>query len=237
MPKFDEQIIKMYKDLNKSELVFYLILRRYIDAGSVMNLDRVQNLMLKLTDPEMGRQIVNLTDKKVIKYDSGSITDAFTGEKCKLLPIMKQSESGGDEHYIYYLVNTYNNSYKVNTSNSLAKTKVTVRYKRALEKLTAIHSKKAQLDLVNYFADRLIKKQGVGKTPDWRRQQWAISGRILREGKLSLQGWKDAIDYFLEQDFWQDKLTSLKQIEANLHQFVMKKKKTTQVKQKIDIIK
>jgi hypothetical protein len=185
----------------------------------------------------MGRQIVNLKEKGVIKYDSSSITDAFTNEKCQLLPLMRQSERGGDEHYIYYLVNTLNKDYKDSKEYSLGKTKVTVKYKRALEKLTAIHSKKAQLELVNYFADKLIKKQGVGKTPDWRRQQWAISGRILREGKLSLQGWKDAIDYFLEQDFWQDKLTSLKQIEANLHQYVMKRKKTTTVTKQVDIIK
>ena len=237
MPKFDEQIIKMYKDLNKSELVFYLILRRYIDAGSVMNLDRVQNLMLKLTDPEMGRQIVNMADNQIIKYDSSSITDVFTGEKCELLPLMKQSESGGDEHYIYYLVNTYNKGYKVNTPNSLAKTKVTVRYKRALDKLTAIHVKKAQLDLVNYFADKLVAKHGIGRTPDWRRQQWAIAGRLLKEGKLSLPEWKEAIDYFLAQEFWDDKLNSLKQIEANLHQFVMKRKKKTTVKKQVDIIK
>lgn len=237
MLKFSENIIKIHKDLNKSELVFYLIIRKYIDVNTPMSLERVQKLMLKLSDLEMGRQIVNLAEKNVIKYDSNSITDAFTDEKCDLLPIMRQSESGGDEHYIYYLVNTYNNDNKVNSPNSLAKTKVTVKYKRALEKLAGIHSKKAQLDLVNYFADRLVEKQGIGKTPDWRRQQWAISGRILREGKLSLEGWKQAIDYFLEQDFWQDKLTSLKQIESNLHQFVMKRKKATQVRQQVDIIK
>ena len=103
MPKFNEQIIKLHKDLNKSELVFYLIIRRYIDAGTPLSLERVQRLMLKLSDLEMGRQIVNLTEKGIIKYDSSSITDAFTNEKCKLLPLVKQSESGGDEHYIYYL--------------------------------------------------------------------------------------------------------------------------------------
>lgn len=237
MPKFNEQIIKLHKDLNKSELVFYLILRRYISAGTPLSLERVQKLMLKLTDLEMGRQIVNLTEKKVIKYDSSSITDTFTGEKCELLPLSRQSESGGDEHYIYYLVNTYNKGNKVNTPNSLAKTKVTVRYKRALEKLTAIHLKKAQLDLVNYFADKLIAKHGIGRTPDWRRQQWAIAGRVLKEGKLSLDEWKEAIDYFLAQEFWDDKLNSLKQIEANLHQFVMKRKKTVKVNRQVDIIK
>jgi len=237
MPKFNEQIIKLHKDLNKSELVFYLIIRRYISVGTAIDLSRVQKLMLKLSDLEMGRQIVNLVEKGVIKYDSSSITDAFTNEKCGLLPLMKQSESGGDEHYIYYLVNTYNNSNKDNTSISLAKTKVTVKYKRALQSLTAIHIKKAQLDLVNYFADKLVAKQGVGKTPDWRRQQWAIAGRVLKEGKLSLEEWKDAIDYFLAQEFWDDKLNSLKQIEANLHQFVMKRKKTTTVTKQVDIIK
>ncbi len=232
-----ENIIKHYKSLSKTELVFYLIIRRYISVNTALDLNRVQNLMLKLSDLEMGRQIVNMADNQIIKYDSSSITDVFTGEKCKLLPLMKQSESGGDEHYIYYLVNTYNKGYKVNTPNSLAKTKVTVKYKRALDKLTAIHVKKAQLDLVNYFADKLVAKHGIGRTPDWRRQQWAIAGRLLKEGKLSLPEWKEAIDYFLAQEFWDDKLNSLKQIEANLHQFVMKRKKRTTVKKQVDIIK
>lgn len=232
-----ENIIKHYKSLSKTELVFYLIIRRYISVNTALDLNRVQNLMLKLSDLEMGRQIVNMADNQIIKYDSSSITDVFTGEKCELLPLMKQSESGGDEHYIYYLVNTYNKGYKVNTPNSLAKTKVTVRYKRALDKLTAIHVKKAQLDLVNYFADKLVAKHGIGRTPDWRRQQWAIAGRLLKEGKLSLPEWKEAIDYFLAQEFWDDKLNSLKQIEANLHQFVMKRKKKTTVKKQVDIIK
>lgn len=232
-----ENIIKHYKSLSKTELVFYLIIRRYISVNTALDLNRVQNLMLKLSDLEMGRQIVNMADNQIIKYDSSSITDVFTGEKCELLPLMKQSESGGDEHYIYYLVNTYNKGNKVNTPNSLAKTKVTVRYKRALEKLTAIHLKKAQLDLVNYFADKLIAKHGIGRTPDWRRQQWAIAGRVLKEGKLSLDEWKEAIDYFLAQEFWDDKLNSLKQIEANLHQFVMKRKKTVKVNRQVDIIK
>ena len=232
-----ENIIKHYKSLSKTELVFYLIIRRYISVNTALDLNRVQKLMLKLSDLEMGRQIVNMADNQIIKYDSSSITDVFTGEKCELLPLMKQSESGGDEHYIYYLVNTYNKGYKVNTPNSLAKTKVTVRYKRALDKLTAIHVKKAQLDLVNYFADKLVAKHGIGRTPDWRRQQWAIAGRLLKEGKLSLPEWKEAIDYFLAQEFWDDKLNSLKQIEANLHQFVMKRKKKTTVKKQVDIIK
>jgi len=237
MPKFNEQIIKIHKDLNKSELVFYLIIRRYIDVGTAMDLNRVQNLMLKLTDPEMGRQIVNLKEKGVIKYDSSSITDAFTGEKCELLPLMKQSESGGDEHYIYYLLNTINKDYKDSKEYSLAKTKVTVKFKRALEQLAGVHLKKAQLDLVNYFADKLVGKHGIGRTPDWRRQQWAIAGRLLKEGKLSLDGWKEAIDYFLAQEFWDDKLNSLKQIEQNLHQFVMKRKKRTTVTKKVNVIK
>ena len=128
MPKFNEQIIKLHKDLNKSELVFYLIIRRYIGVGTALDLNRVQNLMLKLSDLDMGRQIVNLSNMGIIKYDSSSITDVFSGQTCELLPLMKQSESGGDEHYIYYLVNTYNNSINSITPNSLAKTKVTVRF-------------------------------------------------------------------------------------------------------------
>jgi hypothetical protein len=237
MPKFNSNIIKLYKELNKAELVFYLILRRYIEAGENLPLDHIQKNMLRLSDLEMGRQIVNLINKEVIKQDSSSLIDGFTGEKVKIIARDWQSERGGDEHYIYYLLNTYNNSNKDITPISLAKTKVTVKYKRALLSLSAIHIKKAQLDLVNYFADKLIAKQGVGKTPDWRRQQWAIAGRVLREGKLSLSEWKGAIDYFLAQEFWDDKLNSLKQIEANLHQFVMKRKKTTTVNKQVDIIK
>ena len=59
----------------------------------------------------------------------------------------------------------------------------------------------------------------------------------MKEGKLSLEEWKAAIDYFLAQEFWDDKLNSLKQVEANLHQFVMKRKKTTTITKQVDIIK
>ena len=235
--KIHENIIKKYKQLSKTDLVVYLVFRRYLSARQDLPIDHIQKNILKLSDLEYGRAIVNLLDLGIFELQQDSLNDVFMEETALMTVRDLRAESGGDEHYIYSIINSYKNSKDI-TPNSLAKTKVTVKFKRTLEKLSALHAKKGQMDLVNYFADKLVDKHGIGKTADWRRQQWAIAGRLLREGKLSLKEWKEAIDYFLTQEFWDDKLNSLKQVEGNIHQFLVNKKKTgTVTKTKVDIIK
>lgn len=235
--KIHENIIKKYKQLSKTDLIVYLVFRRYLSARQDLPIDHIQKNILKLSDLEYGRAIVNLLDLGIFELQQDSLNDVFMNETALMTVRDLRAESGGDEHYIYTIINTYKNSKDI-TPNSLAKTKVTVKFKRALKNLAGLHAKKGQMDLVNYFADKLVDKHGIGRTADWRRQQWAISGRLLREGKLSLQQWKDAIDYFCAQEFWDDKLNSLKQIEANLHQFVVKnKQKAKKTSTKVNVIR
>ena len=235
--KIHENLIKKHKLLSKTEMIVYLVFRRYLSAREDLPIDHIQKNILKLSDLEFGRAIVKLLELGFFELQRDSLNDVFMEETALMTVRDLRAESGGDEHYIYSIINTYNNSKDI-TPNSLAKTKVTVKFKRVLEKLSGLHAKKGQMDLVNYFADKLVDKHGIGRTADWRRQQWAISGRLLREGKLSLKQWKDAIDYFIAQEFWDDKLNSLKQIESNLHQFVVKKKqKENKASTNVDVIR
>ena len=49
--------------------------------------------------------------------------------------------------------------------------------------------------------------------------------RLFKVHNLTFKEWTSAIDYFLEQEYWQDKLTSLKQVEKNIHQYLSQVKK------------
>tara|TARA_R110002096_G_scaffold228179_5_gene417607 strand:+ start:488 stop:1198 length:711 start_codon:yes stop_codon:yes gene_type:complete len=235
--KIHENIIKKSKELSKTEIIVYLTLRRYLSARQDIPIDYVQKSLLNLSDLEMGRAIVKLIELGFFELQRDSLNDLFMEETALLTIRDLEAEKGGDEHYIYSIINTYNNS-KAITPNSLAKTKVTVRFKRVLEKLSSLHAKTSQMNLVNYLADKLVEKHGVGRTADWRRQQWAIAGRLIREAKLPLRDWFAAIDYFLAQEFWDDKLNSLKQVEGNLHQFIMNRKKSANLPStNVDVIK
>ncbi len=235
--KVHENIIRKSRELNKTEIIVYLTIRRYMSARQDIPIDHVQKNILKLSDLEMGRALVKLLELGFFELQLDSLNDVLMKETALLTVRDLDSVSGGDEHYIYYLIKTYKNSKDI-TPNSLAKTKVTVKFKRVLEKLSGLHAKKGQMDLVNHLADKLVDKHGIGRTADWRRQQWAIAGRLLRENKLPLKDWIAAIDYFLAQEFWDDKLNSLKQVEQNIHQFIMNRKKATPTSNvKVDIIK
>ena len=54
--------------------------------------------------------------------------------------------------------------------------------------------------------------------------------------KLSLQDWKDAILWFLENEFWAPKLHSLKLVERHIQQFLASRKRV-QPTRKVDVIK
>ena len=57
-------------------------------------------------------------------------------------------------------------------------------------------------------------------------KQLAVAKKIIMDYGLTLEEWKQAIDHFISQEFWIDKLNSLKQIENNLSQFMIKLNKT-----------
>ena len=60
--KIHENIIKKYKQLSKTDLVVYLVFRRYLSARQDLPIDHIQKNILKLSDLEYGRAIVNLLD-------------------------------------------------------------------------------------------------------------------------------------------------------------------------------
>ena len=114
---------------------------------------------------------------------------------------------------------------------------ITVNLKNRLGTLRREAIKLEGIDLVNYFADALYGLHGIAKTREWRIKQLAVAKKVLKVYKLTLLEWKEAIDYFIAQEFWQDKLNSLKQVENNIHQYTAKAKRVKQTSAKVRSIK
>ena len=105
--KIHENIIKKSKELSKTEIIVYLTLRRYLSARQDIPIDYVQKSLLNLSDLEMGRAIVKLIELGFFELQRDSLNDLFMEETALLTIRDLEAEKGGDEHYIYSIINTY----------------------------------------------------------------------------------------------------------------------------------
>jgi hypothetical protein len=107
---------------------------------------------------------------------------------------------------------------------SKAKESINKNYRSLLLKLYNKSIQNQALQLQDYFAEALLKLYKRSLSRQWRFQQISVAKRILREHKdISLDEWKKMIDFFCKQQYWRDKLTSLKQVERNRAQYQGKK--------------
>lgn len=73
--------------------------------------------------------------------------------------------------------------------------------------------------LVDYFSGELYNLTSISRSTQWRNSQLAIAKRLFKEHELVLDQWKSAVDFFISNDFWKDKINSLLQIEKHLNQW------------------
>tara|TARA_Y100000034_G_scaffold110709_1_gene143110 strand:- start:463 stop:1182 length:720 start_codon:yes stop_codon:yes gene_type:complete len=239
MIQLNDKTIKYFKNLTKKEMMLYLVIMRYITENEDVPVDHIK-LILQLPDLEFSREIQSLQEKGLLRIRKLEINCPIE-EKSGKLTVRNKKLQEGRKHYIYNNINLYKNELS-NKSISLSdraekEFDVTRQFRKGLSSLKERQLNTDTLNLVNYFADRLFKMYGINRTPEWRRQQLAVAKRILGSYKLSIIDWKQAIEFFMKQDYWGDKLKSLKQIENNIQQFLVKSKKIKKTATKVKTIK
>lgn len=109
----------------------------------------------------------------------------------------------------------------------------TRRFKRFLNRLHNTMVKVEANQLVDHFANALlVLYSDMQLSPRWRTVQFSIARSLLKNYSYPLVFWKQAIDFFAEDKFWEDKLSHLKQIEDNIHRFLATKKRKPKTKVK-----
>jgi len=97
-----------------------------------------------------------------------------------------------------------------------------------------IRKNKAKI-LVSHFTDHLysLSDGKLSLKKKWSTKQNSIMGRLLKDyPEIDFNEWKEIIDFFMEDDFWQDKITNLLQIENHLQKYQIKKSKKKKSKRK-----
>ena len=245
MIQLSDNIIKYFNSLTKKELTIYLMFARYITEKSGIPLDHLPTITHQ-TELEFSCSIARLVEQKLIVIEQAKenvqLKDQLSG-KSTFFTLKNKNRTGGEQHYIYNIINKYKESKSSKGLIGLKRQErniynITLRFKRVLDKIYNLDAKRRRVELVNYFADELnsLYGRGVIVTPEWRRAQISCAVRILKDHNFSLGEWKAAISYFVEQEYWKDKLKSLKQVEANIHQYVAKHKKKAKQK-RVRVIK
>ncbi len=242
----DDKILRFLTKLTKNELTLYLSIMRYISGGLDIPIDHIQKL-LKFSDEKMSLVFKKLVEKQLFEISSENLDCIdLIGESSQKL-ILKNSSGQKARAIIYNNILNINKEqdYKSNksiiesSSTQLDKNQqgITVNLKNRLGTLRRESLKLEAINLVNYFADALYDLHHIAKTREWRVKQLAIARKVLKAYKLNLSEWKEAIDYFIAQEFWQDKLNSLKQIENNIHQYTARAKQVKHTSTRVRSIK
>lgn len=82
--------------------------------------------------------------------------------------------------------------------------------------------------LVSYMADKLfsISDGGIKLSNQWVTYQRASAKRLLKENpSIPFDEWFDIMDFFFEDDFWCDKISTFLALEKHLHRYQMAKSK------------
>ena len=236
MIKLSDKILPFLNSLTKNELILYLLIMRYISEEEKIPVDHIQKLM-KFSDERMGLVLKSLVEKQIIEISSENLTlKDLISEKTMGFIVKNQPNEKARLYYIYNTINKYINLKNLKESNSIYNASsslldknqqgLTVNLKTRLKTLRRGVVKREGIELVNYFADALHKLHNIPRTRELRMKQLAVAKKIIMDYGLTLEEWKQAIDHFISQEFWIDKLNSLKQIENNLSQFMIKLNKT-----------
>ena len=246
MIQISDKVLPFLTKITKNELMLYVMIMRYISEEKEIPFEKIQKLT-SFSSEKLVFTLKSLIDKKLVflSLRNLDLIDLIGEKKQKFLMKTFLQKKLADIIYNTNKDNSKDNSnksnkYKIRSSfYELNKNQraLTVTLKNKLLTITRAAVKQESIDLVNYLSDALYHLHGIPKTRDWRLKQLAIAKRLLNTYKYTLKEWKEAVDYFKGQEFWQDKLNSLKQIENNLHQFIAKFRQAKQTNTKIKKIK
>ena len=262
MIKIHDSILPVLLELSRSQLIVYMLINRYLMENEDIPLDHIHEIS-KLTEHEFFgalRELEKLT-AFVIKVTTSpavqggiiiEILDSIN-EKTGVVSFRRKSSS-----YIYTnSIESYKNSInnksigikdKESQTENLppespetleAIKKVNKKFKRGLTKIHNLIVKNDANALVDYFADcQLRLYPELRLNASWRTRQFSTAQKILKNYDYTVDLWKEGVDFLEKQEYWQDKLSSLKQVENNIHQLMVRKKKAkSRKKSKVKKIK
>ncbi len=253
MIRIADEILPILIELDRDQLVVYLLVNRYMAEDEDVPLDHIRKLG-NLGAPEFFRALEGLEKHAALELKVEPDPDELESKHIvirdaineKIAPVSFREEEASFyiksiEDYKSPLptndqlgVQKKNSARAGDDSLSVGEQKVTRRWRAALTKL---HNKIVKNDanaLVDYFADwQLRLYDQISLTQAWRKQQFGTAQRLFRNHRLSLTTWQAAVDYFSKQEYWKDKLNSLNQIEKNIHQFLAKRKKRSGSRMKV----
>lgn len=255
MIRISDEILPILIELDRDELIVYLLINRYMAEDEDVPLDHVRKLG-GLGIPEFFRALERLEKHAALELKVELAPDELESKHIvirdsineKIAPVsFREKEASlyiknieayknkNDNTSNQLGIQKKNDAHARDDSLSIAEQKITRHWKAALTKLHNQLVKDDANALVDYFADyQLQLYDQISLTKSWRKIQFGIARRLFRTHQHSLVTWKAAVKYFAKQEYWKDKLNSLGQVEKNIHQFLAKhsKKRSSETKVK-----
>lgn len=250
MIHISDKILPHLLECSRKELMTYLLIKRYITEEENIPLDHIQRLT-RQTQRQLGQTLAELRQRNIIRIEGSPLNqvildliDNSSGVVCLREKSRERTISIILKEYKRVIELEYNkeqtDNKKITSARglSLEQEKITKKYRKTLTKLRNKALKGDANLIVDHLADAMIRLyEGLSLTPRWRQAQFSIAKRLLKEHKLQAQEWLEAIDYFAGQKYWKDKLSSLKQVENNIHQYYNRQKKKSSIAKKVTIIR
>jgi len=249
MINIHDSILPILLELSRPQLLIYMLINRYLTEDLDIPIDHVQTLS-KLTHYEFFNALSELervsaftikTSRDPDELDSVFIElDDPINEKAASFTCKKSAALLLYYNLIVEYKNLVNNEEDRNKNiktkdakrEKLSKAeielqlKITKRFKKGLTKLHNRIVKNDANKLVDRFADCQLKLYPDLRLSDpWRKRQFATAQKILKHYSYEVKIWIECIELMEKNEFWQDKLSNLVQVEKNIHQLMVNKKK------------
>ena len=79
--------------------------------------------------------------------------------------------------------------------------------------------------LISYYKEKLEDRRRLGMTAGWvQKQELVAIDMIFRNPDIHIKLWYEAIDWFLNDDWYKDKVCKIDVIARNFYQFIEHKK-------------
>ncbi len=254
MIQIHDKILPILLQLNRDEVIAYMLINRYLVEGEDIPFDKIVAFISgegSLTEEDIDDGDGYIFQILKSLEDRGAFiisADPDRGELAKdsLViedPINEKSGRIYSEEVALHIyinskdsINTENNRNKTNkdistqrkknTTKKITPEAFTIKFRKSLDKLRNIIVQKDANELVDHFADvqhELYAELDI--TPKWRKRQFGIAQNLFKDYEYTLTTWSNTINHLAKDKFWKDKLTTLTQVEKQIHQYLAKKGK------------
>ena len=240
--EFNNNIIKYIRNISGDGLKLYIIFIGYTQQTIPPTITKVLETLIWTFD-RFYETMEHLMEIGLI-------------EETEKRGIYKCKESGCSLAFLRFDIpyNKYINKYNNISNNKSLKLKDTLgssepsqdihiqnlnsQFERVKSKVESIKVRKNASALLQFFKEQRLKNfPQVTFDQNFNLWENRIAQKLFRNyPKITLQDWKDAIIWFMDNEFWAPKLHSLKLVERHIQQYLASKKRVAPTRA-IDIIK